>query len=90
MITLNALTEILGNSFFDGNSTIAGIVIYVVVIALIFGFCHNAFQTLIISMPVTFIFSLLGILNDDLMILLIIVSVMGLAFASKDSWSKKR
>ena len=82
--------EIIGGAFFGGNTEIAGLVVYVLLLALIFGFTKNVFQTLIIALPVTFLFSGsgFGVLPTDLVILLIIVIVLGLALSSKKALTK--
>lgn len=86
MITLNDLQTILATSFFDGNSIIAGIVIYCAVLALVFCTTKKPTYALIIALPVTYVFSLLGILTNDVMILLIIVTVLGLAYTTRSIW----
>lgn len=86
MISLNDLQDIMAQSFFDGNLAIAGIIIFAAVLCLVFALTRNTTYALIISLPVTLIFSMLGILTTDLMILLIIVTVLGLAYTTRDIW----
>lgn len=86
MITLNDLQTIIAGSFFDGNSVIAGIMIYCAVLALVFCTTRKTTYALIIALPVTYVFSMLGILSNDVMILLIIVTVLGLAYTTRDVW----
>jgi len=87
MITLNDLTDLLGNSFFDGNDTIAGIVIYTMVLAALFVLSKkNVTTALILSLPVTLVFATLGILSSDVLILLIVVTVLLLAYMTRNTW----
>jgi len=86
MISLNDITELLGLGFFDGDMELAGIVIYVMALIIIFALSRNVFNTLLIAMPVTLIFSMLGVLSTDIMILMIIVTVLGLAYVTRNSW----
>lgn len=86
MITLNDLQTIIAGSFFDGNSVIAGVLIYCAVLAVVFATTKKPTYALIIALPVTYVFSLLGILTNDIMILLIIVTVLGLAYTTRDVW----
>lgn len=86
MISISDFQDILATAFLDGNMSIAGIVIYAAVLMLLFALTRNTTQTLVISLPVTLIFSLLGILSNDVMILMIIVTVLGLAFTTRDIW----
>ena len=76
----------MGDSFFGGDSVIAGIVIYTMVLLVLIVFSKKLSTALIVALPVTYVFSLLGVLSQDLMILLIIVTVLGLAYTTRDVW----
>ena len=90
MITIDEFSQMIADSFFNGSVETAGIVLYVVVMALIFGFTRNIFQTLIIALPVTFLFSPAGLsmLPTDIVLLLTVVLVLGLAMTSKKAVTK--
>lgn len=90
MITVNELADIIAGSFFGGSLTTAGLVLYILCLGLIFGFTKNVFQTLIIAIPITFMFSgpVLGLLPVDLVLILCIVLVLGLALSSKKVLTK--
>ncbi len=88
MLQLSEFQQILADSFLDGNVTIAGIVMYVAVLALVFGLFRNLKSVLIISMPITLAFSLLGIIDTNTLVLLIIVTILGLATAARDTWRR--
>lgn len=79
---LNDINSILADVFFNGDTTVMGLVIYTVVLAILFGMKRNIFQSLLLSLPMTLVFAFLGILSTDLTILLIIVTVLGLAITS--------
>lgn len=87
MLDLSDITKILADNFFSGNTDIAGMVIFTICLALVFVFVRKAFAALVISLPMAFIFSSLGIVSQELMILMIIVAVLGLAFVSRKVWS---
>ena len=87
MLDLNSITQMLANDFFAGNTDIAGMVIFTICLAVVFVFVKKVFAALIISMPMAFIFSTLGIVSQELMILLVIIAVLGLAFTSRKIWS---
>lgn len=87
MLDLNTITQILANDFFAGNTDIAGMVIFTVCLAVVFVFVKKVFAALVISMPMAFIFSTMGIVSQELMILLVIVAILGLAFVSRKVWS---
>lgn len=83
MISINDIQNIIASSFFNDDMVLAGLVMFVVALMLIFVITKNVFQSLLIGMAVTMIFSYMGILSGDLMILLIIVCVLGLAMSAK-------
>lgn len=86
MISFADFQEIFATSFLDGDMAIAGILIYAAVMIVIFAVTRNTTHSLLISLPITLVFSMLNILSTDMMILLIIVTVLGLAFTTKDVW----
>lgn len=88
MLQLSEFQTILANSFFDGNTTIAGIVMYIAVLALVFGLFRSLKTVLIISMPITLAFSMLGIIDTNTLVLLIIVTILGLASVARDTWRR--
>lgn len=87
MLDLTSITEIVANAFTGGNTDIAGMLIFTVCLAIIFIFVKKVFAALVISMPMSYIFFSLGIVSQEMMILLIIVAVLGLAFVSRKVWS---
>lgn len=87
MLNLSDITQLIADNFTGGDVTIAGMLIFTVCLALVFIFVRNLSAALIISMPMAFIFSTLGIVSQDMMILLVIIAVLGLAFASRKAWS---
>lgn len=86
MLSFTDIQELVSTGFFDGDMQIAGIVMYILVLVAIFALSRKTTQTLIISLPVTLVFSILGILSTDVMILLIIVTVLGLAATAQKVW----
>ena len=88
-LNLNDINSILADTFFNGDTTVMGIIIYTVVLAILFGMKRNVFQSLLLSLPITLVFSFLGILSTDMTILLIIVTVLGLAITSSSALSRK-
>lgn len=89
MITINELVSIVGAEFFGGSIELAGLAIFSIVLGLLFAMTRDVFQTLILSLPVTFIFSTFGFLPNDLVILLIIVAVLGLAMSARRLWDRR-
>ncbi len=87
MLDLTDIMEIVANNFTGGNTEIAGMLIFTVCLAIVFIFVKKAFAALVISLPMSFIFSTMGIVSQEMMVLLIIVAVLGLAFVSRNIWS---
>ena len=90
MITLQDIQNILGDQFFNGDLTLAGLGLFAVVIILVFVLTKNVFQSLVVGLIVTGIFSYMGIITSDMMILLIIIIVLGLAMTAKNAVSGNR
>lgn len=90
MINPSQFIDMVAITFFNGSSEMAGLVFYVVILALMFAFTKNVFQTLIIALPVTFIFSGagLGILPADMVLMLVVVVVLGLALSGKKALTR--
>lgn len=82
MITLTTIQEILAETFFDNNTLIAGLMMYVVFLTVAFFVTKNLTAVMVISIPVTLIFASMGILSGDLLIVMIIVTVVGLALVA--------
>lgn len=87
MITLQDIQNILGDQFFNGDLTLAGLGLFAVVIILVFVLTKNVFQSLVVGLIVTGIFSYMGIITSDMMILLIIIIVLGLAMTARNAIS---
>lgn len=86
MITLNDIQYMISD-FFNGDLTLAGLAMFAVMIVVIFALTKNVFQSLVIGLIGTGIFSYMGILSNDMMILLIIIIVLGLAMTARNAVS---
>ena len=86
MISLFDLQDLIGTSFFEGDMQLAGMVMYVVVLLIVFALTKKLQQSLIVALPVTLVFSAIGVLSMDLTILLVIVTILALAFTARNIW----
>lgn len=87
MLSLNDFQDLLAGTFLDGNLELAGIAMFLVAIVLVFAITRgDKYMALIVGMGITMFFSILGILSAELTVLMIIVSVLGLAYASRNVW----
>ncbi len=90
MIDLSQFQDILADSLFAGNGTVAGLVIFAITLAVIFVVLNqNIFASLVIAIPVAFIYSLLGLLSTDMLLLLIVICVLGLATVGKKTLGER-
>lgn len=83
MIQFSDIFQIVGDSFFSGNVLLGGLIILTIVLALVYTLTKSAFAMLLISMPVTLVFSYMRVIPDEITIILLLVSVVGLAMSSK-------
>lgn len=91
MIGLADLQRILADSFLNGDMTIAGLIMFSMVLAVLFIiFKGNVFTALLMALPVTLIFSLMGVLSGDMTILMIIITVLGLAINTTSIFDGKK
>lgn len=82
MITFTTVQEMLAETFFDNNMTIAGMMMYIIAIGIAFAVTKNVTAVALISIPITLIFASVGVLAGDLLIVMIIVIVIGLAMTA--------
>ena len=86
MLSIFDLQDLVSTSFFDGNMTIAGMVLYVCALLALFALTRKTTQTLVLSIPVTLVFGMIGVLATDLMVLLLLVTVLAMAFSATKVW----
>lgn len=82
MITFSTIQEVLSETFFDNNMQIAGIMMYIIFLVIAFWVTKNLVAVMVISIPMTLIFASMNILSGDLLIVMIVVIVVGLAIAA--------
>lgn len=77
---LNTIANAMG-----GDKEAAGTLIYIFILFFITALtCKKSLVlTLLIMMPITLLFSKMALLDDDLTILLIIISILGLALSTR-------
>lgn len=82
MITFTTIQEILAETFFDNNLQIAGMMMYILFLGIAFAVTKNLVAVMVVAIPLTLIFASMSILTGDLLIVMIIVIVVGLALAT--------
>lgn len=87
MLQFSDIQVLFADVMFGGNTTIAGLIMFAITLGIIFAVARNLTATLIISLPITLVYSTLNIISGDMMILIIIVTVLGLAMVSRGALS---
>lgn len=84
MITISQLQDLLGSLLFNGDAGLAGMIMFVIILAVIFVVLkRNIYASLIVAIPVAFISSMIGLVSVDLVMILIVVCVFGLVVIGK-------
>lgn len=86
MITIQELQHVLADAFLGSDLELAGIGMYIVMMAGIFAVFgrKSLIAPFALMLPTTYAFTVMGIMSEGLTILLIIVAVVGLAMAVRD------
>ena len=86
MISPQDLIDLLAQAFFQGNTQIAGIVVFTAVLAIIYLIFaqRNITIGLILTLPTTLIFTIMGILPQVLTILVTIVTIIALVYKFRE------
>lgn len=82
MITLQDIQGIISSTF-TGDMTTAGLIMFVAVALIVFGFIRKIWASTIVMMPIVLLFSMMGVLSNDMTIILIIVLVLCLAATAR-------
>lgn len=84
---ISSISGALGDAMFNGDASIAGICIFAAVIIIIF--CAFAKKNIMVPffamLPVTVIFSLLGIIPSSLAVILTLITVLVLAGKAREA-----
>lgn len=86
MISIQQFQQIFADALFSGNTEIAGILMYTVVLAIVFALTKKDFHVgILVSLPLTLVFRLMGVLSTEVALLLIVIAVLALAMSAKRS-----
>lgn len=85
--SLQDLQTIIAQNFFAGDVGIAGMILFTGVLAFVFVFFarKNLLVGFAIMLPVTMIFTTLGVLPETMAVLLVIIAVIGLSKMVRDN-----
>ena len=89
MLQVSQIQTAIADMIFNGDTTIAGLMMFFFVMVIVFAMSKNIFHSLLLGLPLILVFSALGILGGDMTVILIIVVVLGLAVTARNSLSDK-
>lgn len=85
MLQLSQVQTAIADMLFNGDTAIAGLVMFFFVMAIIFTISKNVFHSLLLGLPVVLICTSLKILSGDMTMILIVIIVLGLAVTARKS-----
>lgn len=88
MLQASQLQTAIADMVFNGDTAIAGLMMFFFVMVIVFTITKNVFHSLILGLPLILVFSGMGILGGDMTIILIIVVVLGLAITARNTMSR--
>lgn len=83
MIQLVDLFQIFADAFLGGNTLLAGLIVLVAVLAITLSMTRSVFVMLLVAMPTTLVFSYMRVIPDEITIILLVVSIVGLAYSAR-------
>ena len=86
MMQFADIINIVAGTWFGGSTVIGGMIVLTVILGVVMAFSKSAFTTLIVAMPVTLVFSYLRLLPDELVLVMLVVMVLGLAYTGKKAF----
>ena len=85
MLQVSQIQTAIADMIFNGDTTIAGLVMFFFVMAVVFAMSKSVLHSLLLGLPLILVFSAMGVLGGDMTIILIIVIVLGLAVVGRNS-----
>ena len=85
--TLSDIQTSLADTLFGGDVTIAGAIIFTAVLALVFVFFgrKNIFVPFVITLPITMVSTMLGLVPTSLAVLIALVCVIVIAVKGREA-----
>lgn len=83
MMQFTDVIQIVSDSFFGGSTMVGGVVVLVTVLALIMAFSKKLVTTMVLGVPIVMMFAYLRLLPDEITLVMLVVIVLGLAYASR-------
>ena len=87
MLSLDTIIIILGDTFLNGNSGIAGVLVLVGILALIMAITKKPLLTMVLAVPLIMMFAVLGYLPSEIGIMMLVVVALGIGLESREVFS---
>lgn len=84
MISLTDIQTIIASNF-TGDMTTAGLLIFIAASAVVFVLVKKLWAAAIIMLPIVLLFSTMGVLGNDMTIILIFILVLCIAATARNS-----
>ena len=85
MLQVSQIQTAIADMIFNGDTTIAGLMMFFFVMVVVFAMSKSVLHSLLLGLPLILVFSAMGVLGGDMTIILIIVIVLGLAVVGRNS-----
>lgn len=85
MLQVSQIQTAIADMIFNGDSSIAGLMMFFFVMVIVFAMSKSVLHSLLLGLPLILVFSAMGVLGGDMTIILIIVIVLGLAVVGRNS-----
>ena len=83
LIQFNDIFTILADSFFNGDTAIAGVIVLVAILAFVMAFSKKLVTTLIIAVPIVMIFAYLAYIPQEIGLIMLLIISLAIAFETR-------
>ena len=83
MIQFNDIFEILADSFFSGDTAIAGVVVLVAVLCFIMAFSKKLITTLMLAVPIIMMFAYLAYIPQEIGLVMLLIVSLAIAYETR-------
>lgn len=102
MMSIEGFQHTVAVTLCQGNMTVAGLIMLAVVMLLILSVSRRIYTAIVLMLPVSIVFWMMDVIGTDMMIILIITALLGMALysrftvggwdplAGRDAWGRRR
>lgn len=86
MIQVNDIFQILADSFFNGDTGLAGVVVLVAVLCVVMAFSKKLVTILILAVPIVMTFSFMAFIPQEIGLVMLIVIALAIALETRGAF----